>query len=301
MNPQADTVIWPHEQAEIYRAFDRIFDCRRHGWANLQSMHLNLSFHGDAEFARLHAAIRTILPLLPALAASSPYLDGKFSGYLDGRMEVYRTNSAKVPSIAGLVIPEPVFSEADYERTIYEPIRRDIETLDPDGTLEAVWLNARGAIARFDRGAIEIRVLDTQECPEADMAIAELVIGVLRQLCDEIHSTTETQKALPTNALTQTLQRCIRDAERAELTDGPWLQALGLKPEAITAAQVWSVLASRIDVSEKSQRAIETILRHGPLARRMLTFAGERPDRPALKRLAEALCDCLRSGNFFIV
>jgi hypothetical protein len=27
------------------------------------------------------------------------------------------------------------------------------------------WVNARGAIARFDRSAIEIRVLDVAECP----------------------------------------------------------------------------------------------------------------------------------------
>src|SRR6478736_6440070 len=71
MNPRTETRIWPRENAEIYAAFDRIFDCKRHSWANLQSMHLNLPFANDHEFARLHAAVRLLLPILPALAASS--------------------------------------------------------------------------------------------------------------------------------------------------------------------------------------------------------------------------------------
>jgi len=69
MDPATDTSIWDDD---IYRAYDRIYGCQGHGWANLQSMHINLPFANDAQFARLHAAIRLILPLLPALAASSP-------------------------------------------------------------------------------------------------------------------------------------------------------------------------------------------------------------------------------------
>ena len=45
-------------RASIYDTFDRIFSCKGHGWANLQSMQINLPFRGDEEFARLHAAIR---------------------------------------------------------------------------------------------------------------------------------------------------------------------------------------------------------------------------------------------------
>jgi hypothetical protein len=37
MDPDRETRIWPHEYTEVYRAFDRIFGVRGHGWANLQS------------------------------------------------------------------------------------------------------------------------------------------------------------------------------------------------------------------------------------------------------------------------
>lgn len=66
MHPDRETRLWPHENNEIYRAYDRIFGCRGHGWGNLQSTHINLPFANDEEFGRLYAAIRLLLPLLPA-------------------------------------------------------------------------------------------------------------------------------------------------------------------------------------------------------------------------------------------
>ena len=88
MNPYTDTQLWPHEHNAIYEAYNRIFDCRGHGWANLQSTHLNLPFADDEEFGKLHAAIRILLPLIPAISASSPILDGKVTGLQDTRLEV---------------------------------------------------------------------------------------------------------------------------------------------------------------------------------------------------------------------
>ena len=38
LDPRAERRLRPHQHAEIYCAYDRIFDCSRHGWANLQSI-----------------------------------------------------------------------------------------------------------------------------------------------------------------------------------------------------------------------------------------------------------------------
>ena len=154
MDPKSETRLWPHEGHDIYASYDRIFGCHSHGYANLQSVHLNLPFRGDEEFARLHTAIRTLLPLIPALTASSPYIEGRFSGLLDGRLEVYRTNASRVPTMTGAVVPEPVRSHQQYVEQILQPMYRQIAPFDPDGLLADEWLNARGAIARFDRSAI---------------------------------------------------------------------------------------------------------------------------------------------------
>src|SRR3990167_7011530 len=72
MNPTLETKRWIHGDQIIYQTYDKIFNCKGHGWANLQSVHVNLPFANDAEFSSLHSSIRLLLPLLPALAASSP-------------------------------------------------------------------------------------------------------------------------------------------------------------------------------------------------------------------------------------
>jgi glutamate---cysteine ligase / carboxylate-amine ligase len=148
MDPRRETRLWPHGNRAIYKTFDRLFDCRGHGWSNLQSTHLNLPFRGDEEFRRLHTAIRLLLPLLPALAASSPFVEGRAAPMLDMRLEVYRHNCARVPSIAGRIVPEWVPTPACYEERILARIQRDLEPLDPERRLHAEWVNARGAIAR---------------------------------------------------------------------------------------------------------------------------------------------------------
>ncbi|GAB3815169.1 hypothetical protein GCM10028895_08980 [Pontibacter rugosus] len=185
MNPYTDTRLWPHEHNAVYEAYNRIFDCRGHGWANLQSTHLNLPFQGDEEFGKLHAAIRVVLPILPALSASTPILDGTITGFADSRLEVYRHNQKEIPSIAGKVIPEAVFSKAAYDQQILQKMYAAIADRDPEGTLQEEFLNSRGAIARFERGAIEIRVLDLQESPLADVAILQAVVALIKALVAE--------------------------------------------------------------------------------------------------------------------
>ena len=89
-------------------------------------MHINLPFANDEEFGRLHAAIRMVLPFLPALAASSPIVEGHVLPILDNQLEFSRKSAARIPSVGGAVIPEPVFTRDAYTRGILEPMYRDI-------------------------------------------------------------------------------------------------------------------------------------------------------------------------------
>ena len=304
MDPRRQTRLWPRDDEGIYAAFDRIFDCRRHGWANLQSMHVNLPFAGDAEFARLHAAIRVLLPLVPALAASSPLADGALQPELDHRLEVYRTNAAAVPLVVGAMIPEPVQSRADYERCILAPLYRAIAPLDPHGTLQREWLNARGAIARFDRSAIEIRLADTQECPRADVAVAAALVAVARALYEERWSSAAAQEALSTQALARTLRACMQEADAAMLDDAAYVAALGLPPGPHSAGAAWAHLISECadDIARLNAQAAEplvVIMEQGTLARRIRRAVGEAPERSAVREVYRRLCDCLREGRLF--
>jgi len=297
MDPHRETRLWPHEYSAVYEAFHRIFSCRGHGWSNLQSVHLNLPFAGDEEFGRLHAAIRLVIPLLPALAASSPVEEGRTTGTLDNRLKHYRLNCARVPSVTGRVVPEAVFTRADYERVIFGRMFREIAPHDPEGILRHEWLNARGAIARFDRDAIEIRVIDTQESPRMDLAVCAAAVEALRGLVEERWSTYGAQREWPEERLAEILLATQERADEAEIADAEYLRVLGLDARRATAAEAWRHLLSGLAPAWRDDAAV--LLDEGPLARRMLRALGPAPDFPRQREVYLRLCDCLATGGVF--
>lgn len=300
MDPARDPRLWPHKYHDIYQEYDRIFSCTTHGWTNLQSVHLNLPFHGPEEFGRLHAAIRLVLPLVPALAAASPYLDGRFTGLLDARMQHYRYNSMAIPAMTGDLIPEAVFTPEAYRRDILEPIYAQSAPLDPIGILHDEWANARGAIARFDRNAIEIRVTDSQEYPLADLAVCFAVAGAARLLTEEKLAPYAWQKTWSVARLYRLFFDAVRDAERAEVMDPDYAALFGvLRPHA-TFGELWAALLSRPEFQcPIFQPWFDVYRSRGTLARRLLTAAGSKPDRAALRGLADGLCACLAEKKAF--
>lgn len=304
MDPQRETRLWPHDNDAIYRAYDRIFDSKSHGWSNLQSMHINLPFANDDEFARLHAAIRLVLPVLPALAASSPIADGRSTGWADYRMHVYTDNARAIPSITGMVVPETITSRTAYEQRILAPMYRDIAPYDPDKVLQQEWLNSRGAIARFDRNAIEIRVIDTQECPRADLAIAAATVAAVQRLYRADVQQLIEQQEMPTAALATILQSCIRDAEQAMIDNTAYLRLFCFPDSRCSAGEFWEYLIARMTEEDHVPAqpwndALRTILRHGPLARRILRAANEDYSKSRLQAIYRTLCDCLQDGRMF--
>jgi glutamate---cysteine ligase / carboxylate-amine ligase len=317
MHPWMDPLrveLWPHGSREIYDAFDRVFGCKGHGWANLQSAHINLPFAGDEEFARLHAAIRLLLPILPGLAASSPARDGAVNGIADNRLVVYRGNCARIPSITGAVIPEPIYSIDEYHEKLLARLYADLAPHDTDGVLRNEWVNARGAIARFERMTIEIRVLDVQECPAADVAYAAAILEVLKALCDERWQGLESLKAWDTGELARLLALVEREAEAAEIGHGAYLRALGFPGGSATVARLWEHLfeaaAEHGTLDPGDGRLLEHYLRHGTLSTRiskaLKTRAGTAalpvapPTRQDFVRVYRRLCDCLASGTSFV-
>lgn len=285
MDPDRERVLWPYESSPIYAAFDRIFDSRGHGWANLQSAHLNLPFDGDDQFGRLHAAIRMVLPLIPALAASSPYKDGRPTGLLDERLAVYKTNAARIPSVTGHVVPEPVHTETDYRRTILQPMYDDIAPFDPDGILQEEWLNARGAIARFERNAIEVRVIDVQECPAADLAVLMMVWRFIDRHLDR----TESIRSVDTRVLSTLLDEVSRVGGKAYVNHIPEYGGLA------TVSDIWiGLLAETGPLPDPAaDSAIRVILKEGNLAERILDSP-----RPLIQTYSE-LARCAALGAVF--
>ncbi len=302
MNPFTDTKLWPHDNNEVYALYDKLFDSKGHGWSNLQSTHLNLPFHGDEEFAKLHAAIRLILPLLPALCASSPVLDSNISGMLDTRLKFYKTNQAKIPVLTGSIIPEEVYSFEDYKKAIYQPIEKAIGPYDPDQILDPVWVNSRGAIARFDRGSIEIRVMDIQECPAADLAIVTLVVETLKLLISENFTRLSEQKIIETEALVNLFDRAAIRGLSSPVEDLSILAAFGLKTPS-TIKEIWKAILLKIpDSTNQSdyRKIIKSILENGSLSERILHALENDSSLKNMETVYRRLSVCLQENKLFI-
>lgn len=303
MDPYTDSQLWPHDNNEVYALYDKIFNSKGHGWSNLQSTHLNLPFNGDAEFAKLHAAIRLILPLLPGLCASSPILDGKTSGMLDTRLRFYKTNQSKIPVITGKIIPEEVYTRDEYHKTIYQPIAKEIAIHDIENILDPVWVNSRGAIARFDRGSIEIRVMDIQECPAADLAIVNLVVETLQLLVSEKLISLDDQMKMDTHMLAQLFDKTTITGLSSPVEDKSFLSAFGLD-SPVSVKEVWKSILKNIPGTSAYQKAnrtiINTILEQGCLSERILRALGSTSAPEKIESVYKKLSSCLAENKLFI-
>jgi carboxylate-amine ligase len=300
MQPDKEMKLWQHSYSKIYALYNRIFDCRGHGWSNVQSMHLNLPFYDDVEFEKLHAAIRILLPIIPALSASSPVFEGKLTGYLDSRMQEYITNQKEIPQMTGKVIPEKVFTRQSYHEEIFEPINLAIKPFDTENILDHHFLNSRGAIARFDRNAIEVRVIDLQESPKADVAIAVLIIEVLKLLVSEELVSLEDQKAWHEDDLFYIFNQVIKDAENTHINNKLFIDIFDCEG-VNTAGGIWERLYERVKeaVSEKHKETIEFILNNGSLASRILAAVNDDFSEENLHKVYIELGLCLAQNKLF--
>jgi gamma-glutamyl:cysteine ligase YbdK (ATP-grasp superfamily) len=305
MDPLSETKLWPHDNNEVYAIYNKIFDCRGHGWSNLQSTHLNLPFYDDEEFAKLHAAIRIVLPLLPALCASSPILDGVHMGVMDMRMRYYKSNQARLPSITGKVIPEAVFSKRNYHNVIYDKIKSDIAPFDPQNELNPIWVNSRGAIPRFDRGSIEIRIMDIQECPSADMAIVAFVIEAIKCLVQEKFIDFESQMKWKTEGLAQMLERTSEHAQDAIIDNAEYLAVFNYAGSRLKASDLWrhildTMVHSGNHVLENWRKELDVILNEGTLSSRIIKSLGQDYSKENIKNIYKQLSGCLAQNKMFL-
>lgn len=304
MNPEKDTKLWPHESHEIYDTFDRIFNCKGHGWSNLQSTHINLPFYDDGEFARLHTAIRFMMAMIPALTAASPVLDSKFSGYMDKRLYYYEKNQSKIPILTGKVIPEKLFTKHQYQKHVYDRIAASIAPFDTENILKPVWLNSRGAMARFDRGAIEIRIIDNQECVSADLSIVALVTSVVKLLVKEKLVSFNVQESFETETLFQVFKTCVKSGSAAQIVDDQYLQAWGYKAP-ISGKQFWQDMISKVSELEPEVMnpwlgTLSELTKNGTLAERIIKALGEDFSREKLHATYQKIADCLASDQVFV-
>jgi hypothetical protein len=172
------TSVWDHDEGEYYEIYDRLFTIKQHGWLNIQALQVNLSYAGEKDLLMQYNRIRTLLPYLIAVTASSPMVEGKLTGKMDNRLIYYRENQKVIPAICNGIIPDRLKSLGEY-RDAQEKVFAELRKRKADILCEE-WLNSSGIIIRFSRGCLEIKAPDEQECIKSDMAVAAFVTSLLR-------------------------------------------------------------------------------------------------------------------------
>lgn len=184
----------------------------------------------------------------------------------------------------------------------------DISPLDPEEILQHEWLNSRGAIARFDRNTIEVRVLDVQECPLADIAICRAITAVLQSLANQQWTDTLGQQAIATGPLAEILSATIQDAEQAVLHDRLYLRQFDYPGAVCSGQELWQHLIEQTLPTATQEQAsapvwqqpLHAILQHGPLSRRITAALADHPAEQ-LGPVYRELCACLATGRMFRV
>ncbi len=213
------TAYWDHDEQEYYEAYDRLFNIRQHGWLNIQALQINLPYKSKEEMIAMFNKIRSLMPYLVAVSASSPLVEGKATSYMDNRLVYYRQNQAAIPEICHGILPEKLESVDDYvkiNRQIYSDLKRQGAEI-----LCREWVNSRGVIVRFTRSCLEVKAIDEQECLHSDMAFSAFLLALLRSnlILEEDESSLmamlESAMRQGTSGMRPELEALLRQAERS--------------------------------------------------------------------------------------
>jgi glutathione synthase/RimK-type ligase-like ATP-grasp enzyme/gamma-glutamyl:cysteine ligase YbdK (ATP-grasp superfamily) len=298
--------LWSRSGGRIYGTYARLFDVKTHGWMNVQASHLNLPFGDERETVAMHTAAALLVPYLPALAASTPMHDGELRPTADSRLAWILEHQARIPESCGQIVPETVESFADYRRGILAPMYAALDRLSDDAApIRHEFLNARGAVLKFSRRAMEVRVLDTQECVKMDAAIAAFVRAALKHLSRRVLA--GTLQPPPHAVLVDDFRATVRDGSAARVS----APHLAIDHDQDGRAEVRSVLRHLLDGARKVARKdeagymelVERVIETGSLSERIraaLRRYEHAPDEEfteAARRVYIELMDCLEANE----
>ena len=151
--------------------------------------------------------------------------------------------------------------------------------------------------------ALEIRVLDTQECPAIDIAYARVIIAALKALCEEKWCTLPELQGWETQELARAFTSVTERGERAEISRRAYLNALGISRSSANVHEIWGHLAELAAetgaLDRRAETALEHYLHHGSLATRIEAALPAEPRLDEIRRVYHRLCTCLQTGLSF--
>jgi carboxylate-amine ligase len=173
---------------------------------NTFGLHVHVGVQGADRAIRVADALRAYQPLLLALSASSPFLDGRDTGLASSRHMIFSRNF-----IRGNVAP--VFGSFD---GYLEHLRwlRDAGSIDTVGQL---WWGTRPHVLH---GTVELRMFDGQPDVRDTLALTALASGTIAYLC-ELDEAGELPAPVESHLIDENCWRAARYGTDAVLIDRP--------------------------------------------------------------------------------
>jgi carboxylate-amine ligase len=162
---------------------------------NTFSLHVHVGVNGPDRAVRVCDRLRPVLPLLLAVSANSPYIDGRDSGLHSGRSQTFTKSFPRcgIPDVFG-----GWQAWADY-----------VDLLVRTGSIvefTQLWWSVR---PHHDFGTVEVRVCDAQmTAAEAD-GLAELIVACVRRAAAEVDAG-DLPPDLPHRLIEENMWRAIR-------------------------------------------------------------------------------------------
>ena len=304
MNAEA-AELWPHGETPSDSALHAIFGKDRHGWANQQSLRLSLPFDSELEFFRLFVALRSLMPLMPAIAASSPFANGRRGPAMSCRLATRRDYVASDLDFSCSLVPPASECREAYNGEVVEPLHLALQARGLEGALSPMQVCGHGLVADFELGLVHIHMLDMQECLSADLAVCSMVVAMTQLLQNEVDASLAALGQWPSARLAELLESTLVGGSQAVLRDADFLAAFGF-PEggSCRASELLQfVFEERVSDGglDELKPAQEAIVGQGALAHRLLQSLPERWNDEDLYNLYRKLSESLRDDECIVI
>ena len=171
---------------------------------NTFSMHLHVGVRGADRAVLVCDRLRPVLPLLLAISANSPFLDGRVSGLHSARSQIF------TKSFPRCGVPDAFGSWAAYAEYIDFLVRtRSIVEYTQ------VWWSVR---PHFSFGTVEVRICDVQMTASESEGLAGLILGCVAQAARDVDEGVPFTD-LPRRLIEENFWRAIRHGLDGELLD----------------------------------------------------------------------------------
>ncbi len=191
---------------------------------NTFSLHVHVGMRGADRAVLVCDRLRPVLPLLLAISANSPFLDGRDSGLHSARSQIF------TKSFPRCGVPDAFGTWAAYADYIDFLVRtRSIVEYTQ------VWWSVR---PHFSFGTVEVRICDAQMTAAESEGLAALIVACVAQAARDVDEGVPFTD-LPRRLIEENFWRAIRhglDGEMLDLDSGESYPA----PEALDRLLAWS-------------------------------------------------------------